>query len=320
MDYQTELNASLEFLASPAALEMLAADAYWPKWDSPWWHMSLLHEMGLTHRIPERIIRAHLDAMNRIPFKAFPIQPGELPADVDPYRGSPCHCQLGNVFQVHATWGIDVDAELPWLRPWFHRYQMADGGLNCDNDAYLVTDETPSSMVGTIAIFESMLLIPTARWTEEDRAFVARGARFLMNRQLRLGSPTKHNSDERESAQSWGQLCFPRFYLYDTLRGLSALLRWSEVTGEEIPRDAVAEVVTDLARRFPDGRARIGRHAYAGAGSLVRAPSGEWLRRQPATYFPLLTKLSAIGEESPFLSRQWQDARALLRRRGFHFS
>ena len=80
-----------------------------------------------------------------------------LPEGVDPHRGYPCHCQLGNVYQVLAAYGLDVDKKLPWIRPWFLRYQMADGGLNCDNDAYLATSECPSSMVGTIAAFEAVL-------------------------------------------------------------------------------------------------------------------------------------------------------------------
>ncbi|THD40858.1 MAG: hypothetical protein DI608_02830 [Rothia mucilaginosa] len=50
-----------------------------------------------------------------------------------------------------------VDQELPWLRNWFPRYQMKDGGLTCDYEAYPVEDECPSSMVGTIAAFEAVL-------------------------------------------------------------------------------------------------------------------------------------------------------------------
>ena len=40
------------------------------------------------------------------------------------------------MFQVLAASGIDVERALPWIKPWFVRYQMADGGLNCDEAAY----------------------------------------------------------------------------------------------------------------------------------------------------------------------------------------
>jgi hypothetical protein len=313
MTYQTELEESLRYLNSDSALKGLAADAYWPKWDSPWWHMLLLHEMGETKQIPPAVIHAHIAALNRLPLKIFPIQPEDMPAGVDPYRECPCHCQLGNVYQVLAAWGVDVDKELPWIRPWFLRYQMADGGLNCDNEAYLVKDETPSSMVGTIAAFEAVLLYTPRPWTGAEKAFLAQGAQFLMDRRLVLGSSTRHNAEERVSAESWLKPCFPRFYLYDALRGLNALLVWGEKTGQRVPAESVQEVVAYLEGRFPDGKVRIERLAYEGKTTILPSPSGEWLKRQPATVFPLLARTSRIGEASPFLSKQWAEAKDRLR-------
>lgn len=52
-------------------------------------------------------------------------------------------------------------------------------------------------------------------------------ARFLQMCQLHLGSPTQYNAEERQSAPRWFQLCFLRFYHYDILRSLEALLQWS---------------------------------------------------------------------------------------------
>lgn len=312
MNYENELQDSIRYLSSDEALRSLEADPYWPKWHSPWWHMLLLHEMGATSRIPARVIEVYVRALDRMPVKIFPIHPEEMPEGVDPFRGSPCHCQLGNVYQVLATWGVDVDRELPWIRPWFLRYQMADGGLNCDNDAYLMKDECPSSMVGTIAVFEAILLHTPRAWTDDEQAFLTKGARFLMERKLMLGSATKHNSSECVSAQKWLQPCFPRFYLYDVLRGLNALLLWAEKTGRIIPRECVQDVVAHLTKTFPDEQVQIERQSYEGAMTLLPTSSGEWVRRQPATFFPLLEKVSAIGEVSPFLTKQWAEARARL--------
>lgn len=312
--YQAELRESVCYLNSDEAIKSLEADAYWPKWDSPWWHMLLLHEMGETKLIPEAVVKAHVTTLAKMPVKIFPIHPGEMPADVDPYRGSPCHCQLGNVYQVLAAWGVDVDRELPWIRPWFLRYQMEDGGLNCDSDAYLAKDEIPSSMVGTIAAFEAILLYTPRSWTAEERTFLDKGANFLIERKLMLGSTTKHNASERESAANWLKACFPRFYLYDVLRGLNSLSIWAEKTDRTIPAESVRDVVAYLSKRFPDGSVQNERHSYEGVGTILPAPSGEWIRRQPATFFPLLARVSAVGEVSPFLSRQWAEARERLRR------
>lgn len=314
MTYENEIQNSVAYLSSDDALRTIDADAYWPKWNSPWWHMLLLHEMGETKQIPKPMIDRYIASLNRLPLKIFPIQPGDMPADVDPYRGTPCHCQLGNVYQVLAAWGVDVDQELPWIRPWFLRYQMADGGLNCDNDAYLVKDECPSSMVGTIAAFEAVLLYTPRPWTPEEISFLDKGAKFLMARKLRLGSPTRHNASERASAEEWPKLCFPRFYLYDTLRGLDALSLWAEKTNQTLPNESVSDVMADLTERFPDGLVQTGRLSYEGVGTIAQTPSGEWVRKQPATFFPLLEKVSAVGTKSPYLSKQWQSARNRVQR------
>lgn len=304
--FEKEINESIDYLKSNSALKTVEADPHWPKWDSPWWHMLLLHEMGLSELIPKEILGAYVKSLNEIPLKIFPIQPDEMPRDIDPYRGSPCHCQLGNVFQVLSKCGIDVDRELPWIRPWFLKYQMADGGLNCDNDAYLVRSETPSSMVGTIAAFESILLYTNRNWTEEEKVFLEKGAQFLMSRKLMLGSDTNHNARERKSAEDWTKLCFPRLYLYDVLRGLNALLMWSEKMGQKIPPDSIRDVVSFLKNQFPNTEVRLGRHSYDGVGTILQDEKGEWIRKQPATFFPLLSKVSQIGDVSPFLTGQWK--------------
>jgi hypothetical protein len=303
---------AVDYLDSPDAIKDVERDSYWPKWHSPWWHMLLLHEMGETKRIPKAIVSAFIASLNRMPLKIFPIHDQDMPSGVDPYRQTMCHCQLGNVYQVLAAWGVDLDSELPWIRPWFLRYQMSDGGLNCDNSAYLVKDEVASSMVGTIAAFEAVLLYTPRPWTIEGRAFLDRAARFLIDRKLTQGSPTKHNAAERKSALQWRKLCFPRFYMYDVLRGLNALTLWAEKTRQPLPKEAIAEVVRDLQERFSDGKVRCERNAHLGMTTLLPAQNGEWIRSQPATTFPLFVKTGAVNEVSPFLTQQWADVRRRL--------
>jgi hypothetical protein len=314
MKFTQELELSLRYLKSDEALRNLEADAYWPKWNSPWWHMLLLYEMGLVHEIPKSVVSAYVEAINKMPLKIFPIQPEDTPEGVDPSRGSFCHCQVGNVYQVLFAHGVDVDQEAPWMRPWVLRYQMADGGLNCDNEAYLIKNEVPSSMVGTISAFDSVLISTKRPWTKDESLFLKKGADFLIERKLMHGSSTKHNADERSDEEEWLKPCFPRFYLYDVLRGLNALLLWAEKTNSSIPTEAVEAVVKYLDNRFPDGLVRNERHSYEDTGTLLQSPSGEWLRRQPATFFPLLTRVSAIGEISPHLSKQWSEAKSRLRK------
>jgi hypothetical protein len=306
---------SVRYLASDAAQRSLDADVYWPKWSGPWWHMLLLHEMGEARQIPERASARLVERLQAFPIKIFPVWPGELPPGTDPHRHTTCHCALGSVAQVLAACGRDVDRELPWFEPWFVRYQMADGGLSCDDAAYRVADECPSSMVGTVAPLEAMLLGRPADWSSERAAFVERAAGFLIGRRLLLGSSTRHNAEERDGEALWLAPCFPRFYLYDALRGLAALVRWAEVTGSALPMSAIAGAIDHLLETCPDGWVRRARRSYADVGTWMEAPSappGTWVRHRPAFRSPLLDAASALGEPCPHLTRQWSATRRVL--------
>lgn len=307
-EVEAGLLASLRYLGSDAAQRSVEADPYWPKWDSPWWHFASCVELGEARRVPERVVSALLAALVEFPVKSFPFTADDLPPGCDVHTGTLCHCQLGSVYQMLQACGVDVDGALPWVAPWFVRYQMADGGLNCDNDAYLVKGECPSSMVGTLAPLEAMLL---GDLVGDRAAFVDRAAAFLIERRLMLGSPTQHNAAERGREPGWLQPCFPRFYFYDVLRGLDALTRWAERREQAIPLVAIEPVVEHLLSAFPDGVVRLGRSAQEGIGTLVVAASGE-RSRAPASRFALLDATSIIGSASPTLTRQWQETRRRL--------
>ena len=275
--------------------------------------MLVLFELGEARRIPERAARAMVEALNALPVKVFPIHPGDMPAGLDPYRHTSCHCVLGGIVHVLDACGLDVHRELPWAEPWFLRYQLADGGLTCDNDAYRVTGECPSSMVGTVPPLEAMLLGDPTTWSPARTAFVDRAAGFLIGRELHRGSSTVANAEERTSAPAWLQPCFPRLYFYDVVRGVQALVRWAERRHAVIPRSAVEVVVAHLAGAFPAGIVRLQRRSYEGVDTYALDPTGT-RTRQPASPFSLLDATSAVGEPSPWVTRQWAETRAGLRR------
>ena len=299
---------SVAYLGSDAALRSVELDPYWPKWHSPWWHMLLLHELGEARQIPARTATAMVARIDRL-LHFFPIHPGDAPG-ADLHRDVACHCALGTMSSVLTAAGLDVARALPWVKPWFARYQMADGGLNCDETAYRQTRECPSSMVATIAPFEAMLL--DTRWTSEERAFVDRAARFMIDRALVRGSHTVHNAAERGAAVAWRSLAFPRFYFYDVLRGLAALVRWALVTEQPLPQPAVAEVVDALVERWPDGVVRVERQAHVGRMTIMPTSDRSPGPRVPTSTFPLLEATSLVGEPSEALTRQWSSARAGL--------
>jgi hypothetical protein len=301
---------SVAYLGSDAAQHSLELDPYWPKWHSPWWHMLLLHELGEARQIPARASAAMVAGIERL-LHIFPIHPSDAPG-ADLQRDTSCHCALGTMYPVLAACGIDVERALPWVRPWFVRYQMADGGLNCEATAYLQTGECPSSMVGTVAPLEAMLLGGIR--ASDQRAFVDRSAGFLINRALIHGSQTVHNAEERDAAVAWRALTFPRFYFYDVLRGLAVLVRWAEATEQVLPQAAVATVVNALIERWPDGVVRIERQVHAGRTTILPTPDRSPSPRSPTSTFPMLDATSALSEPSEALTRQWSEARAGLLR------
>jgi hypothetical protein len=307
--YESAVQESIRYLGSDEAMQSLDKDTYWPKWNSPWWHVTLLNEMGLAEQIPERAILKFIERLDASPLKIFPVHAHEIPEGVDLFRGTHCHCSLGNIYQALAAWGVDVDQKLPWIKEWFLRYQLPDGGLNCDNDAYL--KESPaSSMVGTIAPLEAVLYFTHKEFTVEEIRFLDRGAQCLIERQLMHATTNPNNQSEREDEEDWLKLCFPRFYLYDVLRGLTFILSWSDICEKELSRSAIDPVVRHLESHFSKNRLRIGRQSYGGISTIV--PEGASGRREPASLFPLLEGVSRIGDPSPFLSAEWESAKTVI--------
>ncbi len=304
------LDETLDSLRSPAALEALDADPYWPKWDGPWWRILLLHEMGLSHEIPEAIVERLVESLARHLLPTFPFRVEDVPPGKDPVANVACHCQLGCVYQVLHARGVDVDARLPWIRPWFLRYQLPDGGLNCDEAAY--TKPVPrSSIVSTLPALEAILLGTTRPFTPEETRFLDRGAQYLIERRL-------WRSVSRGGAvidESWAKLCFPRFYFYDLLRGLTFLVRHAKRLERPLPLGAMAEALEILRAAGNGGLARDGqlapgRRAFEGTKTRWRDKTGAWHRGDEARLagsFPLLDAVSAPGAVSPFLTRDMEE-------------
>ena len=305
---------SIDYLKSDKAIQSIEANPYWPKWNSPWWHMSVLWEMGLADRIPKATAQKMLSEVKRTHLPYF--FRDEAPADKAPDQDSSCPCALGNIYQILSATELDVDEALPWVRSWFLKYQMPDGGLNCDEDAYQA-DANASSIVGTIAPLEAILSAHTL--TAQEEQFLDRGAQCLINRELRLGSSSKHNAEERLDEQDWLKLCFPRFYFYDVLRGLNFILKWATIRNRPLPWRAVATVIKYLETQSQDDQICIGRHSYEGVRTKIQSESRECNKRSPASHFPLMDQVSQIGAISPYLTRRWIDAKeqiGLLKSKG----
>src|SRR5271167_2790717 len=78
--------ASTAYLDSAKARESLVRDPYWPKWDSPWWHMTLLFELDRADAIPKEAAESMLAAIEKKYPRWFPNPRDPLPAGKDSHR------------------------------------------------------------------------------------------------------------------------------------------------------------------------------------------------------------------------------------------
>jgi hypothetical protein len=299
-------------LQSEEALASIDRDPYWPKWDSPWWHMSVLFEMGLSELIPEKVIDRMILRMNERYLKIFPIHEHELPEGIDYYTRIPCHCQLGNMYQILRSHRPDIDQHLPWIRPWFIKYQLPDGGLNCEDDAY--RESYKSSIASSLPVFEAMMMVAEAgELTYDEASFMDKGIKYLIKHRL------VYKTSGGLMDEDFMKLQFPRFYSYDILRGLSLLVRWYEhykesnhelsVSAEEI----ITEGINTVREFMADGKLRVMRSDLFQGNTRAVDDAGEFTVVELKSYFNLLYAVGTVGERSPYLSWQFQEITSIMR-------
>ncbi|MCM3781580.1 hypothetical protein M3231_01215 [Neobacillus mesonae] len=279
------IEESIRFLESSPNLEV-SSEYSRHKWNGAWWHMAALYEMGEVKKIPEfAIVRAKYLLETQV-WQTFIISPNDHPtSESDKMKMDCCHCELAVYYMILKAYGCDLDNELPWIREWLLKHQLPDGGLNCDPDAYVYSHK--SSIISTLPPLEAILLHTDREFTEQEAIFLDEGARYLIEHRLVC---TKH--DGSIINKDWLKPCFPRFFEYDILRGMSFLAEWSRRRNIELPAELLIEGMERLKPFIGEGGVRIGRQVFD--------PQGPW----GGQTFPLLETLARIGEVSPYLTRQ----------------
>lgn len=302
LDVHQSVEKSLSYLASAEARKSLQRDPYWPKWDSPWWHMLLLHEMGLAKRIPATIVSELVTILQKHYLPVFPIHAEDIPSGTDPYRQIACLCAIGNIYQVLFACGVDVDQELPWMREWFLRYQLPDGGLNCDEKVY-VKANPKSSIVTTLSCLEAVFFCRNKDLTDEETSFLHRGANYLLKQRLFRRISTGEVID-----RNWLEVRFPRFYEYDFLRGFSFLVKWRQHSGLNVPDELVDEVEDLMSHQLTDVGIHLKRYNLFDQRSYNPQDNEEWVWGQAAE-FDLMKAVSFDGALCEPLTKQWNEVK-----------
>lgn len=280
------IEESIRFLESSSYLEMDCSEYSRRKWDGAWWHMATLYEMGEVKRIPEASIARAKYLLKAKTWPIFIISDADHPtSEIDKMKMDCCHCELAVYYMILMAYGCDLDKEIPWIRQWLLNHQMVDGGLNCNPEAY--THSHKSSIVSTLPPLEAILRYTNREFTAQESVFLDEGARYLIEHRL-VCSKQNGNIINME----WLKPCFPRFFEYDILRGMSFLAEWSRRRKKLLPVGLLNEGMQQLDNFIGASGLRIGRQVFD--------PQGTW----GGHTFALLEAVSGIGDISPYLSRQ----------------
>ncbi|GGN97600.1 prenyltransferase/squalene oxidase repeat-containing protein [Saccharibacillus kuerlensis] len=280
------IEASIRFLETTSHFESEHGEDSRNKWEGAWWQMCTLYEMGEVHRIPESAILQAKKILQTRVWPLFVISKANEPIrEEDLNKWDCCHCELAMFYQILQAYGCDLDREMPWIRDWLLKHQLPDGGLNCDPDAYVHSRK--SSIVSTLPPLEAILRYTNREFTEREKEFLDEGARYLTEHRLVYSKSSGEIIND-----NWLKPCFPRFFEYDILRGLSFLNEWSWRRNKPLPKGIVEEALEQLTPYWDGWNVRIGRQVWEAGG--------EW----GGNTFELLEKLSGVGEGSEFLSRE----------------
>ncbi len=139
--------------------------------------------MGEVNQIPESTVTRALELLKQGAWPKFVITGDDAPkSDADKTKMDCCHCELGVFYQILSACGCDVDSELPWMREWFLKHQLPDGGLNCTPSAY--NHSQKSSIVSTLPPLEAILFCTKRTFTPDEEKFLDEGARYLIEHRL----------------------------------------------------------------------------------------------------------------------------------------
>ncbi len=287
-----------EELKTELALQSIKLDPYWPKWDSPWWKVLLLYETGYKHLIPIEFLDVLIDVIDKHYLHDFPLTEAELPKGIDPYRDILCFCALGNMYKVFEDCGFCIKERLPWWYEWLSKYQLPDGGYNCEEAAY--TKSRKSSFLSTLPVLEAMLIVYCKTHDDKIKTLLDKGAHYLLSHNMYKSSTGKIIEAD------WLQISFPRYYDYDVLRGFSFIVDWAYQTQSALPVRIAEDCFNQIQKSIdPAGYIILKANKVNLDGSLYHI-NHEWIWKDKAESFTALDMLCKENSLSVPLTLNWR--------------
>lgn len=222
-------------------------DVYWPKWTATVWQLILLGELGFSRRHPA--IKAGCEHFLKVMDSQDRSWPPPDYSDKDAegqwlgWRSVWEPCVTGNMARTLTLFGYQDDSRVREMYEWLVKYQLPDGGWNCEPGPW-GKEVHHSSFMSTIEPLWAFSELDPQNWPKGAREAVARGAEFMLMHKLYKSDKTGKIINEE-----WTKLHFPLFYFYDILHGLRILSKLGFASDERI-NDAVKLL---KSKQLPDG-------------------------------------------------------------------
>lgn len=300
-----DLTEIKEILASEQASMMIERDVYWPKWDSPWWYFQLLEETDRLADVPVETFKELLVCADRQYLHLFPVKEGDAPEDVNGFTEVLCFCFLGSLMRLASKVDFDVFAWLPWAKDWIRRYQLPDGGYNCDEAVY--TGSGKGSLISTTVMLEGMLAyVKYAGNYDEFGKNIERAVSYLLKHHIFMSS-----KGEPIEGTDWDKVIFPRFYEFDFSRGLEVVLDFVLQTGKKVRRNNMEKAIALLKQKIDAGVNHSEKQWMSEEKTISYLIEAPVLFKEMANMPLVMKKLNSNAENSFVINRMKEIQRKL---------
>ena len=276
-----------------------AEDVYWPKWSATVWQLILIAEMGIPSN--HHAVRTGCEYFLKIMAAQDRSWPPHFSDDdqgqVASHRSVWEPCVTGNMARTLTVFGFGEEPRVREMFDWLVRYQLPDGGWNCEPGPW-GKEVHHSSFMSTIEPLWAFSALDPQRWPKGGREAVERGAEFMLMHQLYKSDRTGNVINEE-----WTKLHFPMFYFYDILHGLRILTALGYADDERM-KDPSQLL---LSKRLADGTWPLeSTFLNSTKKNLVKDPkTGKWTvtkGESVATIPDIYRNLGSVGAPNPWIT------------------
>ncbi|MDG6997641.1 MAG: hypothetical protein JRN15_00840 [Nitrososphaerota archaeon] len=185
-------------IQTPSETWVNKARIWQPKYDSPFWRLLVLSDLGLTREEPT------IDRACKVWIKLFATKDGGFSA----FSKKEGHlCITGNMARALVKFGYEDHPKVKGAFQWLVNNESDKGGWSCWNFG----GHRGGRNLDSWEPLSAFAVYPRQKWTRKMKLAVERGAEFFLEREL-------HKQGTRY--EPWYRFHYPHHYYYDLLVGL----------------------------------------------------------------------------------------------------